>query len=140
MNDCYFVNSEDRGPEACAFSVEKAAIGNAYFRKAVWTGCYLQMTVMCIPPCRDIGEEIHPDTDQFIRIEQGTAVVKMGKCQNRLDYQKKLCRGDGIFVPAGIWHNVINTGCGPLKVSSIYAPPHHPAGTLQRTKEEAERV
>lgn len=138
MNNCHCVTSEDKRPEAYLFSVEKTAVDNVCFRKAVWTGCYLQMTVMCIPPCRDIGKEIHTDTEQFIRIEQGTAVVKMGRCQKQLDYQKKLCRGDGIFVPAGIWHNVINIGSGPLKVSSIYAPPHHPAETVQRTKEEAE--
>lgn len=96
------------------------------------------MTLMCIPPCGEIGLEIHEDTDQFIRVEQGKAIVKMGKCRNQLDCRQDLCRGDGVFVPAGTWHNIVNTGRESLKVSSIYAPPHHPRGTVERTKSDAE--
>ena len=66
------------------------------------------------------------------------ALVKMGQRKNELKFQMEVCKDDTIFVPAGTWHNVINIGRTPLKVSSIYAPPHHPAGTVHRTKEEAE--
>lgn len=31
-----------------------------------------------------------------------------------------------IFITAGTWHNIINIGDEPLKVYTIYAPPHHP--------------
>lgn len=130
--------SEDKGPESGFICVEKEAVRNSFFRKTVWTGCHLQMTVMSILPCQDIGEEIHPDTDQFIRVERGRAAVTIGKCRNRPDFQKQVCRGDGVLIPAGMWHNVINTGPGVLKVSSVYAPPHHPAGTIHRTKEDAQ--
>lgn len=98
------------------------------------------MTLMCIPACSDISLEIHEDTDQLIRIEQGMAMVKMGDCEKDLDFQKKVYKGDSIFVPAGTWHNVINIGRSPLKLSSVYAPPHHPVGTIHRTKEEAENA
>ncbi|MCI6733313.1 MAG: cupin domain-containing protein [Lachnospiraceae bacterium] len=96
------------------------------------------MTLMCILPGGDIGLEIHEDTDQYIRIEMGRALVRMGTCKNQMDFQQNLFRGDGIFIPAGTWHNIINTGRNSLKVSSIYAPPHHPYGTVHRTKKDAE--
>ena len=97
------------------------------------------MTLMCIPSCSDIGIEMHHDTDQIIRIEQGMALVKMGTCENQLNNQKKVCVGDTIFIPAGTWHNIINVQNIPLKLSSIYAPPKHPVGTVHRTKEDAEK-
>lgn len=98
------------------------------------------MTLMCIPVCSDIGLEVHEDTDQLIRIEQGMALAKMGNRKDCLDFQKQICKGDIVFVPAGTWHNVINVGRIPLKVSVVYAPPHHPVGTVHRTKEEAENA
>lgn len=112
---------------------------NQTFRTAVWTGGYLQMTLMCIPPCGEIGLEIHEDTDQFIRVERGKAVVKMGKYRTHLDFMQSICTGDGVFVPAGTWHNIVNVGGAPLRLSSIYAPPHHPKGTVHYTKEDAEK-
>jgi mannose-6-phosphate isomerase-like protein (cupin superfamily) len=122
----------DHGPNPYVVNVEQAASENQNFRAAIWTGNYLQMTLMSIPKGGEIGLENHPDTDQFIRVERGSAVVKMGKCKERTDFQKRMCCGDGVFVPAGTWHNIMNTGRMELKVSSIYAPPHHPRGTLQR--------
>ncbi|MEY8428319.1 cupin domain-containing protein [Lachnospiraceae bacterium 46-15] len=111
---------------------------NSNFRTAFWTGCHLQMTLMCIPPCGEIGLEIHEDTDQFIRVEQGKAMVKMGKCKEQLNFQQTLCMGDAVFIPAGTWHNIVNAGMHPLKVSSIYAPPNHPWGTIHQTKADAD--
>ena len=49
----------------------------------------------------------------------------MGKCKNRLDFQQNICEGDGVFIPAGTWHNIINIEKTPLKISSIYAPLNH---------------
>lgn len=89
---------------------------------------------------KDICLEIHEDIDQLIRVEQGMGLVKMGDCKDRLGFQKEVCIGDTIFVPAGTWHNAINIGRMPLKVSVIYAPPHHPLGMVHRTKEEAENA
>ena len=128
----------DHGPKPFVAHVVRAVRQNQNFRTAFWTGDHLQMTLMSIPVCSDIGLEIHSETDQIIRIEQGMALVKMGQRKNELKFQMEVCKDDTIFVPAGTWHNVINIGRTPLKVSSIYAPPHHPAGTVHRTKEEAE--
>ena len=120
-------------------NISKEAMNNCDFRKVVWTGEYCQMTVMCIPPCSDIGLELHKDTDQIIRIEQGMGLLKMWKDKDKPDYERKICVNDVVFVPAGKWHNIINIGRIPMKISSVYAPPHHPAGTIHRTKEDSEQ-
>ena len=83
--------------------------------------------------------ERHEETDQLIRVEQGRAVVKVGRCQCQQEFQRNLREGDVVFIPAGTWHNIINTGSCTLKLSSVYAPPNHPRGTIHRTREEAER-
>lgn len=136
---CNYFNYMDYGPNAYVVNVEKMAMQNVNFRTAIWTGCHLQMTLMSIPVCSEIGLEIHNDTDQMIRVEEGMACVKMGCNRNQLGYQQDLGMGDVIFVPAGTWHNVINTGRCPLKLSTVYAPPHHQAGTVHRTKADAQR-
>jgi mannose-6-phosphate isomerase-like protein (cupin superfamily) len=133
---CCDARKTDYGPEPYVLNVERRAVENQNFREAVWTGEYLQMTLMSIPVCGEIGLEKHCDTDQLIRVEQGNAMVQMGKCKECLDIQKSLNSGEAVFVPAGTWHNVSNTGRKPLKVSSVYAPPNHPRGTLQRNAEE----
>lgn len=136
----YCAEQLDNGPNPYAANIVQLAEENKNFRTAIWTGCYLQMTLMCIPPCGEIGLEVHEDTDQFIRVEQGNAVVKMGKCEEQLDYQRNMCKGDAVFIPAGTWHNVVNTRNELLKVSSIYAPPNHARGTVHHTKIDAERA
>ena len=95
------------------------------------------MTLMNIPHCGEIGAEMHPNTDQFIRVEEGQALVHMGGCKEKLELQRHLRAGDTIFIPGGTWHNVFNTGNCPLKLSSVYAPPQHPRGTVHRTKADA---
>lgn len=129
--------NKDYGPNPYVINVEDAAMKNTNFRTALWTGCHLQMTLMSIPVCSDIGLEVHEDTDQVIRVEEGMGCVNMGCNRNRLGYEQSLRMGDVVFVPAGTWHNIINTGNCPLKLSTVYAPPHHPAGTMHRTKEDA---
>lgn len=129
----------DHGSAPYVTNVEQMAGRNNNFRAAIWTGENLQMTLMCIPPCAEIGLEIHEDTDQIIRVERGNALVKIGQCRCSQDAQKRLCQGDAVFVPAGTWHNIINTGRCSLRVSSVYAPPKHQRGTVHQTKEEAEK-
>lgn len=127
----------DHGPAPFAANIVCAAQQNLNFRKAFWTGDYLQVTLMCIPTCCEIGLEMHADTDQLIRVESGRAMVCMGACKDELDIRCCLNAGDAVLVPAGVWHNICNAGNCPLKLSSVYAPPHHPRGTVHRTKEDA---
>jgi len=137
MEHLHCVRQTDYGLKPYVTSVEQEALQNRYFRQTVWTGQHLQMTVMCIPPCEDIGVEIHEKVDQYIRVEQGCAIIKMGKSKCEFDFSQNAGRGDGVFIPAGYWHNVINAGRGFLKVSVIYAPPNHPSGTVHFSKQDA---
>ncbi len=130
--------SNDYGPNPFVTNIEKATLQNKYFRTALWTGTHLQLTLMCINPGDDIGLEMHPDVDQFLRIEQGQGVVVMGDSRDNLNYKQRVYNDYVILVPAGKWHNLINTGRGPIKLYSIYAPPEHPHGTVHVTKQDAE--
>lgn len=127
----------DHGPEPFVVNIEEATKRNNTFRTALWTGNHLQVTLMSIRPGEDIGLEMHPDVDQFLRIEEGQGLVQMGGSRLRLDYQKKVHDDDAIMVPAGTWHNLTNTGGGALRLYTIYAPPEHPRGTVHRTKADA---
>lgn len=134
MNYYRGINSNDYGPLPFATNVEQEAKRNQSFRTALWTGSNLQMTVMCIPEHGEIGLEKHRDTDQFVSVEEGQGLVKIGNYKERLDFQQHLCAGDSVFIPAGVWHNIINAGKSPLRLSSVYAPPAHSRGTVHRTK------
>lgn len=129
---------KDYGPELFAINIEKATKRNDNFRLALWTGTHLQLTLMSLKVGEDIGLEIHPDLDQFIRIEEGQGLVKMGDSSDNLDFQKKVSDDFIFIIPAGKWHNLINTGKTPLKLYSIYAPPQHPHSTVHKTKADAE--
>ena len=115
--------------------IEKETEENNYFRRVLFTGKHSQLVVMCLQPGEEIGNEVHPNVDQFFRIEKGSArfVFHNGK-------EKHSVRASGaVVVPAGTWHNVINTSMSrPLKLYTIYTPPQHPDGTVHKTKAEAE--
>ena len=130
-------NVTDYGCSPFVTDIAKAAQSNCLFRTALWTGTHLQLTLMCIPVGEDIGLEMHPHTDQFLRIEDGQGLVQMGNRDN-LYLRQPVYDDSAIFVPAGTWHNIINTGHKPLKLYSVYAPPNHPYGTVHKTKAEAE--
>jgi mannose-6-phosphate isomerase-like protein (cupin superfamily) len=132
------INLKDYGPEPFVVNIEEATKQNDTFRTALWTGNHLQLTLMSINPGEDIGLEIHPNVDQFIRIEEGYGLVKMGDSENNLDFQANVRDNFAFIIPAGKWHNLINTGNIPLKVYSIYAPPQHPHGTVHETKADAQ--
>ena len=127
----------DYGPYPFSINIHQAAQRNPYFRTALWTGKYLQITLMSILPGEDIGVEMHPNVDQFLRVEQGQGVVQFGDQQGNLGQVSPIQDDSAIVVPAGTWHNVVNTGNIPLKLYSIYAPPNHPFGTIYLTKAEA---
>ena len=139
QNQCAARASTDSGPNPFVANIALAARENTAFRAAFWTGEHLQMTLMSIPARGEIGFEMHADVDQFIRIEQGRGIVIFGKGGAAPTAQQRIGRDDGVFIPAGTWHNILNEGFRPLKLSSIYAPPNHPRGVLQQTKADAEK-
>jgi len=106
---------------------------NEFFREVLFTGPLSQLVVMALKPGEDIGRETHPDTDQFIRIEEGVGKAIIG------DEEFALEDGSAIVIPAGAEHNVLNTSSTEsLKLYTVYTPPEHPDGTIHKTKAEAE--
>ena len=135
MNPNYI---RDYGPEPFVMNINEVTKQNNNFRTALWTGNHLQVTLMSINVGESIGLEMHPDVDQFIRIEQGYGLVQMGNNKNNLNFERKVYDDFAIIIPAGKWHNLTNIGNVPIKLYSIYAPPNHPKGTIHRTKADAE--
>lgn len=127
----------DYGPQPFVIDINQATKQNNSFRTALWTGSQLQVTLMSLGVGEDIGLEMHPDVDQFLRIEQGQGITQMGKSKDNLTYKRHVGDDSAIFIPAGTWHNLTNTGNMPLKLYSIYAPPNHPFGTTHLTKADA---
>jgi mannose-6-phosphate isomerase-like protein (cupin superfamily) len=111
--------------------IEDLTEHNSDFCRVLYTGKRLQLVLMSIEPGEDIGEEIHPDRDQFFRIEKGKGEVV-------IDGRKTKIESDSaILVPAGARHNIRNTGDKPLKLYTLYGPPEHADGTVQETKADA---
>ncbi len=119
-------------------NVEQQTLENTSFRTVLFTGGKVQLTVMCLPPGEEIGVEMHDHLDQFLRIEQGTARVTFGRSAEVIDEEHDVADDWAVIVPGGVWHNVVNTGPGDLKLYSLYAPPEHPAGTVHLTKADAD--
>lgn len=113
-------------------NIEKLTLENGDFRRVLYTGHNMQLVLMTIQPGEEIGAEVHPDVDQFFRIESGSGEVTIDGVAHVVSDD------DGIIVPQGARHNVVNTGDAPLKLYTIYAPPEHKDGTVHATCEVAE--
>ena len=118
--------------------IEKLTLENENFRTVVHTGEHTQLTLMSIPPGSEIGWETHNDLDQFLRLEQGSARVDFGETEDTVDESHAVEDDWAFIVPAGLWHNVVNTGDIDVKLYSLYSPPEHPDGTVHRTKADAD--
>lgn len=105
---------------------------NGLFRRVLYTGEHSQLVLMSIKPTDEIGMEAHKDNDQFFRIDSGEGKVVINGTEHIVK------DGDGIVVPAGAKHNIVNTSSvADLRLYTLYSPPHHKDGTVHRTKEEA---
>jgi mannose-6-phosphate isomerase-like protein (cupin superfamily) len=131
---------KDYGAEPTVLNMEAYTMTNSNFRTALWTGTYFQITLMTIPVGGEVGLENHSGTDQFLRVEDGQAKVLMGDAKESLTFVKTAEKDFAIIVPAGKWHNIINTGNTPLKLYSIYSPVEHPHSTVHKTFEESEEA
>ncbi len=112
-------------------NIETAAIENTHFRKVLYTDKKSQLVLMSLLPHEEIGEEIH-DVDQFLRVEMGRGTAILNGVPHLIS------DGSVILVPAGVKHNVINTESNPLKLYTLYMPPHHKDGKIHKTKADAE--
>ncbi len=121
-----------------AGDIEEATTGNSDFRRVLFTGSAMQLTVMCLQPGEEIGVERHDHGDQFLRVESGRATVTMGSSRDQVTESHHVHADGAVIIPGGTWHNVVNDGEEQLKLYSIYAPPEHPDGTVHVTKAEAD--
>jgi mannose-6-phosphate isomerase-like protein (cupin superfamily) len=118
--------------------IERATLDNQTFRTVLFTGAHTQLTVMRLRAGEEIGREAHGHLDQFLRIEQGTGRVELGPDAETIAETHDVTDDWAVIIPAGVWHNVVNTGDGDLKLYSLYSPPEHPDGTVHRTKADAD--
>ncbi len=112
--------------------VVQAAWTNDAFRRVILTGVHEQVVVMTIPPGGEIGDEVHPDTDQVLAFVDGHGEAMLDGRASEIG------PNDLVFVRAGTQHNFVNTGSSPLRLITIYAPPEHAPGTIHQTKAEAD--
>jgi mannose-6-phosphate isomerase-like protein (cupin superfamily) len=112
-------------------NIENLAVRNNKFRQVLYTAKSCQLVIMSLRPQEDIGAEIHK-VDQFFRVEEGSGEALLNGVRMAIE------AGFAIIVPAGINHNIINTGNVPLKLYTIYAPPNHRDGVVHETRADAE--
>jgi mannose-6-phosphate isomerase-like protein (cupin superfamily) len=116
--------------------IETLTLKNKYFREVLFTGKHAQLVLMCLQPGEEIGNEVHKTVDQFFRIEEGSAKFVFNGKETHLVHAN-----DAVIVPAGTYHNVINTSkTNPLKLYTVYSPPNHPDGTIHKTKADADEA
>lgn len=114
-------------------NLEELTLANTNFREVLYTAKDCQLVLMSLLPGEEIGLETHPDINQFFRFEEGMGKVIV----NETEYE--VGDGDAVIIPMGAKHNVINTSdTEPLRLYTIYAPPHHKDRIVRATKAEAE--
>jgi mannose-6-phosphate isomerase-like protein (cupin superfamily) len=112
-------------------NIEDRAAANRDFRRVIYTARHMQLVLMSLGAGEEIGEEVHAESDQFFRIETGAGEVWMNGIVTAIK------DGCAILIPAGVRHNIRNTGRAPLQVYTLYAPPHHVDGTVHATRADA---
>jgi len=114
--------------------IEHQAKQNEYFRRVLATGEHTQVVIMSIPSGGEIGLEAHPDNDQVLYLVEGAGKVILNGKESSFE------AGDLVLVKSGVKHNFVTVGKNPMKIITTYSPPHHPVGTVHKTKEEADRA
>lgn len=114
-------------------NIEQLTVENEAFRKVLYTGQFSQLVLMSLLPGEEIGNEVHT-VDQFFRFEQGQGKVVLNNSE-----EHAVADGSAVIIPAGTWHNIINTSAtDSLKLYTLYCPPHHRDGVVHATKAEGE--
>lgn len=121
-------SKEKKDNEPYVKNIDKDTVDNKNYRKVVFTGKHLQLVLMSLQPGEEIGMETHQTGDQFIRIEEGNGELIIEK------KTYKISDDFGFTIPAGKKHNIKNTGDKLLKLYSVYGPPEHESGLIQKTK------
>jgi mannose-6-phosphate isomerase-like protein (cupin superfamily) len=111
-------------------NIATLTIKNKNYRKVINTTPTQQLVLMSLEPGEFIHLEIHPNVTQFIRIEEGEGLIEIGKPVKK---KIKVRDDSSVTIPPNIWHYVKNTSDSkPLKLYTIYSPPNHKHGTIQK--------
>ena len=113
-------------------NIEEKTQANSYFREVLFTTDKSQLVVMALQIGEEIGVEVHAEHDQFIRVESGVGKAIMDGVES------DLANGSAVVIPAGVEHNIINTGETVMKLYTVYTPPEHADKTVHHTKAEAD--
>jgi mannose-6-phosphate isomerase-like protein (cupin superfamily) len=113
-------------------NIEEITAENNDFRQVLYTAKNCQLVIMALKPKEEIGMEVHK-LDQFFRVEAGTGEAILDGVHTTIK------AGFAVLVPAGASHNIVNTGSVPLKLYTLYAPPNHRDGVIQKTRSSAEK-
>jgi mannose-6-phosphate isomerase-like protein (cupin superfamily) len=116
------------------FTIATVADKSPDYRRVLWTGQHSQLVIMTIPSGGEIGEEVHPDTDQILTFVSGVGEARISGQKRQVD------PGDLVVVPAGRKHNFVNTGPNPLVLYTVYGPPEHADGAVHHTREDADAL
>lgn len=108
--------------------IEKKTKNNNNYRKVLYTDKRIQLVLMSID--NDIPMETHKHITQFVRVESGTGYALI----NRKKYS--LVDGISVIIPAKAKHYIKSTGKRPLKIYTIYSPPEHNPGAIQKNQLE----
>lgn len=104
------------------------ALSNTNFKKVLETGQYMQVELMSVPHEGEVGEEVHPDSDQLLYLIDGAGTAVLDGVAS--DFNS----GDLVLVPAGTRHNFITKDGQDMKMLVVYSPPHHPDGLVESVK------
>jgi len=110
--------------------IDGLTVRNQDFRQVLYTAKNSQLVVMSLKPGEDIGMEVHT-VDQFFRIEEGSGEAALNGVRTPIR------AGFAVIVPAGMQHDIVNTGSVPMKLYTIYSPPNHRDGVVHPTRADA---
>ena len=120
---------------ATIVNIRVAALQNTDYRRVIDTTPQMQQVLMYITPTDGgIDRESHTYSTQIISViaGNGDAII---------DGQSvSLPEGSAITIPANTVHEIFNYTSKPLILHTIYAPPVHEPGVVQRTRRSNEEL
>lgn len=118
--------------KAFVVNIELETIENRDYRRVLYTTPRTQLVLMNLKPGEEIGEKVH-DLDQFIRLEQGDGIAVLD------GDTVEIPENSALIIPEGVRHNIVNTGHKDMRLYTIYTPPEHREGLVQKTKSDSVR-
>jgi mannose-6-phosphate isomerase-like protein (cupin superfamily) len=117
-----------------AENIEKLTVENEDYRRVYRTHKYSQMVFYALKPGEYLPWEVHDKADQFVRVEQGKACIKIQQNARTSAVSRIVTKEDEyIIIDSGMKHYIKNAEpVETLKMYIIYCgTPEHEKGKLQ---------